>query len=196
VIEIDLADIKEPIVCCPNDPDDAKFLSEVAGTKIDEAFIGSCMTNIGHFRAAAKLLGGKRDIPVKLWVAPPTKMDESELIKEGHYAAFGAAGARTEMPGCSLCMGNQAQVREGATVMSTSTRNFPNRLGKNTNVFLGSAELAAILTPSPCGRGVRRSARQCRAFSYASKCWSSRIARRLASNRECPPPAMKPLAPP
>lgn len=144
VIEIDLADIKEPIVCCPNDPDDAKFMSEVAGTKIDEAFIGSCMTNIGHFRAAAKLLGGARDIPVKLWVAPPTKMDQDELMKEGHYAAFGTAGARTEMPGCSLCMGNQAQVREGATVMSTSTRNFPNRLGKNTNVFLGSAELAAI----------------------------------------------------
>ncbi len=144
VIEIDLADIKEPIVCCPNDPDDAKFLSDVQGTKIDEAFIGSCMTNIGHFRAAAKLLGGQRDIPVKLWVAPPTKMDQDELIKEGHYAAFGTAGARTEMPGCSLCMGNQAQVREGATVISTSTRNFPNRLGKNTNVFLGSAELAAI----------------------------------------------------
>ncbi|WP_140627830.1 bifunctional aconitate hydratase 2/2-methylisocitrate dehydratase [Methylibium rhizosphaerae] len=144
VIEIDLADIKEPIVCCPNDPDDAKFMSEVAGTKIDEAFIGSCMTNIGHFRAAAKLLGGARDIPVKLWVAPPTKMDQNELVKEGHYATFGTAGARTEMPGCSLCMGNQAQVREGATVMSTSTRNFPNRLGKNTNVFLGSAELAAV----------------------------------------------------
>ena len=144
VIEIDLADIKEPIVCCPNDPDDAKFMSEVAGTQIDEAFIGSCMTNIGHFRAAAKVLGSARDIPVKLWVAPPTKMDESELIKEGHYATFGAAGARTEMPGCSLCMGNQAQVKEGATVMSTSTRNFPNRLGKNTNVFLGSAELAAV----------------------------------------------------
>jgi aconitate hydratase 2/2-methylisocitrate dehydratase len=144
VIEIDLADIKEPILCCPNDPDDAKFLSQVAGTKIDEAFIGSCMTNIGHFRAAATLLGGQRDIPVKLWVAPPTKMDESELIKEGHYAAFGASGARTEMPGCSLCMGNQAQVKEGATVVSTSTRNFPNRLGKNTQVFLASAELAAI----------------------------------------------------
>jgi aconitate hydratase 2 / 2-methylisocitrate dehydratase len=144
VIEIDLADIKEPIVCCPNDPDDAKFLSEVSGTKIDEAFIGSCMTNIGHFRAAAKVLGTQRDIPVKLWVAPPTKMDESELIKEGHYATFGSAGARTEMPGCSLCMGNQAQVREGATVVSTSTRNFPNRLGKNTNVFLTSAELAAV----------------------------------------------------
>ncbi len=144
VLEIDMDTIKEPILCCPNDPDDAKFLSEVAGTKIDEAFIGSCMTNIGHFRAAAKLLGGQRDIPVKLWVAPPTKMDETELIKEGHYANFGAAGARTEMPGCSLCMGNQAQVREGATVVSTSTRNFPNRLGKNTNVFLASAELAAI----------------------------------------------------
>jgi len=144
VIEIDLADIQEPILCCPNDPDDAKFLSEVAGTPIDEAFLGSCMTNIGHFRAAAKLLGGSRDIPVKLWVAPPTKMDESELIKEGHYASFGAAGARTEMPGCSLCMGNQAQVREGATVVSTSTRNFPNRLGKNANVFLASAELTAI----------------------------------------------------
>lgn len=144
VIEIDLADIKEPIVCCPNDPDDAKFMSEVQGTQIDEAFIGSCMTNIGHFRAAAKLLSGARDIPVKLWVAPPTKMDQNELIKEGHYATFGTAGARTEMPGCSLCMGNQAQVREGATVMSTSTRNFPNRLGKNTNVFLGSAELAAV----------------------------------------------------
>ena len=144
VLEIDMNSITEPILCCPNDPDDAKFLSEVAGTKIDEAFIGSCMTNIGHFRAASKLLEGKRDIPVKLWVAPPTKMDQSELTKEGHYANFGAAGARTEMPGCSLCMGNQAQVREGATVVSTSTRNFPNRLGKNTNVFLASAELAAI----------------------------------------------------
>ncbi|WP_288254107.1 bifunctional aconitate hydratase 2/2-methylisocitrate dehydratase [uncultured Hydrogenophaga sp.] len=144
VIEIDLNELKEPVLCCPNDPDDAKLLSDVAGTKIDEAFIGSCMTNIGHFRAAAKLLGGQRDIPVKLWVAPPTKMDQNELIKEGHYAAFGTAGARTEMPGCSLCMGNQAQVREGATVVSTSTRNFPNRLGKNTNVFLASAELAAI----------------------------------------------------
>jgi len=144
VIEIDLAEIKEPILCCPNDPDDAKFLSDVAGTKIDEVFIGSCMTNIGHFRAASKLLEGKRDIPVKLWVAPPTKMDAAELTKEGHYGTFGTAGARMEMPGCSLCMGNQAQVREGATVVSTSTRNFPNRLGKNTNVFLASAELASI----------------------------------------------------
>jgi len=144
VIEIDLADIHEPIVACPNDPDDVKTLSDVAGAKIDEVFIGSCMTNIGHFRAASKLLEGKRDIPVKLWVAPPTKMDAHQLTEEGHYGVFGQAGARTEMPGCSLCMGNQAQVREGATVMSTSTRNFPNRLGKNTNVYLGSAELAAI----------------------------------------------------
>jgi aconitate hydratase 2/2-methylisocitrate dehydratase len=144
VIEIDLAEITEPIVACPNDPDDVKTLSDVAGAKIDEVFIGSCMTNIGHFRAASKLLEGKRDIPVKLWVAPPTKMDARQLTEEGHYGVFGSAGARTEMPGCSLCMGNQAQVREGATVMSTSTRNFPNRLGKNTNVYLGSAELAAI----------------------------------------------------
>ena len=144
VIDINLDDIKEPIVCCPNDPDDAKSLSDVVNTPIDEVFIGSCMTNIGHFRAAAKLLGTQRDIPVRLWVAPPTKMDQDELVKEGHYAAFGNAGARTEMPGCSLCMGNQAQVREGATVMSTSTRNFPNRLGKNAQVFLGSAELAAV----------------------------------------------------
>ena len=144
VIDINLDEIIEPIVCCPNDPDDAKTLSDVSGAKIDEVFIGSCMTNIGHFRAAAKLLEGKRDIPTRLWVAPPTKMDAAELTKEGHYGTFGAAGARMEMPGCSLCMGNQAQVREGATVMSTSTRNFPNRLGKNSNVYLGSAELAAI----------------------------------------------------
>lgn len=144
VIEIDLSEIKEPIVCCPNDPDDAKTLSDVAGAKIDEVFIGSCMTNIGHFRAASKLLEGKRDIPVKLWMAPPTKMDAQQLTEEGHYGVFGNAGARMEMPGCSLCMGNQAQVKEGATVMSTSTRNFPNRLGKNANVYLGSAELSAI----------------------------------------------------
>jgi aconitate hydratase 2/2-methylisocitrate dehydratase len=144
VIEIDLAGITEPIVCCPNDPDDAKPLSAVAGTAIDEVFIGSCMTNIGHFRAASRLLEGRRDLPVKLWLAPPTRMDAAELTREGHYGVFGAAGARTEMPGCSLCMGNQAQVREGATVMSTSTRNFPNRLGKNAQVYLGSAELAAI----------------------------------------------------
>jgi aconitate hydratase 2/2-methylisocitrate dehydratase len=144
VIEIDLAEIHEPIVACPNDPDDVKTLSAVAGAAIDEVFIGSCMTNIGHFRAASKLLEGKRDIPVKLWVAPPTKMDQKQLTEEGHYGVLGTAGARMEMPGCSLCMGNQAQVREGATVFSTSTRNFPNRLGKNANVYLGSAELAAI----------------------------------------------------
>ncbi len=144
VIEIDLAEIHEPIVACPNDPDDVKTLSEVAGSKIDEVFIGSCMTNIGHFRAASKLLESKRDIPVKLWMAPPTKMDAKQLSDEGHYGVLGAAGARMEMPGCSLCMGNQAQVKEGATVFSTSTRNFPNRLGKNSNVYLGSAELAAI----------------------------------------------------
>ena len=144
VIEIDLAQVHEPLLACPNDPDDVKTLSDVAGTRIDEVFIGSCMTNIGHFRAAAKLLEGKRDIPTRLWVAPPTKMDASELTKEGVYGTFGTAGARMEMPGCSLCMGNQAQVREGATVFSTSTRNFPNRLGRNSNVFLGSAELAAI----------------------------------------------------
>jgi aconitate hydratase 2/2-methylisocitrate dehydratase len=144
VIDIDLAGIHEPIVACPNDPDDVKTLSEVAGAKIDEVFIGSCMTNIGHFRAASKLLEGKRDIPVKLWVAPPTKMDAKQLTEEGHYGVLGTAGARMEMPGCSLCMGNQAQVKEGATVFSTSTRNFPNRLGKNSNVYLGSAELASI----------------------------------------------------
>ena len=144
VIDIDLAEIHEPIVACPNDPDDCKTLSEVAGAKIDEVFIGSCMTNIGHFRAASKLLEGKRDLPTKLWIAPPTKMDAQELTEEGHYGVFGSAGARTEMPGCSLCMGNQAQVKAGATVMSTSTRNFPNRLGKDTFVYLGSAELAAI----------------------------------------------------
>ena len=144
VIEIDLADIHEPIVACPNDPDDVKTLADVAGSKIDEVFIGSCMTNIGHFRAASKLLENKRDIPVKLWVAPPTKMDAHQLSEEGHYGVLGSAGALMEMPGCSLCMGNQAQVKEGATVFSTSTRNFPNRLGKNSNVYLGSAELAAI----------------------------------------------------
>ena len=144
VIEIDLNEIQEPIVCCPNDPDDAKFLSEVAGTKIDEVFVGSCMTNIGHFRAAGKILEGKKDLPVRLWMAPPTKMDAAELTKEGYYATLGGAGARMEMPGCSLCMGNQAQIKEGSTAMSTSTRNFPNRLGKNTNVFLGSAELSAV----------------------------------------------------
>ncbi|KAF0113542.1 MAG: aconitate hydratase 2 / 2-methylisocitrate dehydratase [Hyphomonadaceae bacterium] len=144
ILEIDMNEIKEPILCAPNDPDDAKLLSEVAGTKIDEVFIGSCMTNIGHFRAASLLLKGKNEIPTRLWVVPPTKMDASELTKEGHYATFGSVGARVEMPGCSLCMGNQARVHEGATVVSTSTRNFPNRLGKDANVFLASAELSAI----------------------------------------------------
>ena len=144
VIEIDLADIKEPIVACPNDPDDVKVLSEVAGTKIDEVFIGSCMTNIGHFRAAGKILEGKSDIPTRLWIAPPTRMDAMMLTEEGYYGVLGKSGARMEMPGCSLCMGNQAQVRKGSTAMSTSTRNFPNRLGIDTQVYLGSAELAAI----------------------------------------------------
>lgn len=144
VIEIDLADIKEPIVACPNDPDDVKVLSEVAGDKIDEVFIGSCMTNIGHFRAAGKVLAGQSDIPTRLWIAPPTKMDALILTEEGYYSVLGKAGARMEMPGCSLCMGNQAQVRKGSTAMSTSTRNFPNRLGIDTRVYLGSAELSAV----------------------------------------------------
>ena len=144
VIEIDLADVKEPIVACPNDPDDVKLLSEVAGDKIDEVFIGSCMTNIGHFRAAGKVLDGKTDIPTRLWIAPPTKMDAMILNEEGYYGVLGKSGARMEMPGCSLCMGNQAQIRKGSTAMSTSTRNFPNRLGIDTRVYLGSAELAAV----------------------------------------------------
>lgn len=144
IIEIDLKDIKEPIVACPNDPDDVKLLSNVAGNKIEEVFIGSCMTNIGHYRAAGKVLEGQHDMPTRLWVCPPTKMDEHQLTIEGYYSIFGAAGARTEMPGCSLCMGNQARVRDNAVVMSTSTRNFPNRLGNNADVYLGSAELAAV----------------------------------------------------
>jgi aconitate hydratase 2 / 2-methylisocitrate dehydratase len=144
VIEIDLADVTEPIVACPNDPDDVKVLSEVAGDKIDEVFIGSCMTNIGHFRAAGKVLEGKSDIPTRLWIAPPTKMDAMILNEEGYYGVLGKSGARMEMPGCSLCMGNQAQIRKGSTAMSTSTRNFPNRLGIDTRVYLGSAELAAM----------------------------------------------------
>ncbi|WP_353571988.1 bifunctional aconitate hydratase 2/2-methylisocitrate dehydratase [Candidatus Albibeggiatoa sp. nov. BB20] len=144
VIEIDLSDIKEPILACPNDPDDVKLLSEVAGTKIDEVFIGSCMTNIGHYRAAAKVLEGQGTVPTRMWVTPPTRMDEHQLIEEGAYSTFGAAGARTEMPGCSLCMGNQARVGDNTTVVSTSTRNFPNRLGTGANVYLGSAELAAV----------------------------------------------------
>jgi aconitate hydratase 2/2-methylisocitrate dehydratase len=144
VIEIDLADVKEPILACPNDPDDVKILSEVAGEKIDEVFIGSCMTNIGHFRAAGKVLEGKTDIPTRLWIAPPTKMDAMILNEEGYYAILGKSGARMEMPGCSLCMGNQAQIKKGSTAVSTSTRNFPNRLGIDTRVFLSSAELAAV----------------------------------------------------
>lgn len=144
VIEIDLAEVTEPIVACPNDPDDVKLLSEVAGDKIDEVFIGSCMTNIGHFRAAGKVLDGKSDIPTRLWIAPPTKMDAMILNEEGYYGVLGKSGARMEMPGCSLCMGNQAQIRKGSTAMSTSTRNFPNRLGIDTRVYLGSAELAAM----------------------------------------------------
>lgn len=144
VIDIDMNDIKEPILACPNDPDDVKFLSEVAGDKIDEVFIGSCMTNIGHFRAAGKVLEGKSDIPTRLWIAPPTKMDQHILTEEGYYGVLGRTGARMEMPGCSLCMGNQAQIRKGSTAVSTSTRNFPNRLGIDTRVYLSSAELAAV----------------------------------------------------
>ncbi|MFP1729932.1 bifunctional aconitate hydratase 2/2-methylisocitrate dehydratase [Lonsdalea quercina] len=145
VIEIDLADVTEPILCAPNDPDDARLLSAVANSKIDEVFIGSCMTNIGHFRAAGKLLEQhKGQLPTRLWMAPPTKMDAAQLTEEGYYSVFGKSGARVEIPGCSLCMGNQARVADGATVVSTSTRNFPNRLGDGANVYLASAEMAAI----------------------------------------------------
>lgn len=145
IIDIDLAEIKEPILACPNDPDDVKLLSEVAGAKIDEVFIGSCMTNIGHFRAAGKLLDGTdEELSTRLWIVPPTKMDEHQLMEEGYYSIFGKKGARTEMPGCSLCMGNQARVAAGCTVVSTSTRNFPNRLGDGANVYLSSAEVAAV----------------------------------------------------
>ncbi|MCP4414271.1 MAG: bifunctional aconitate hydratase 2/2-methylisocitrate dehydratase [Gammaproteobacteria bacterium] len=144
VIEIDLTEIDEPILACPNDPDDVKKLSDVADTPIDEVFIGSCMTNIGHYRAAGKLLEKTSAIPTRLWIAPPTKMDEHQLMQEGYYNTFANAGARTEMPGCSLCMGNQARVAADSTVVSTSTRNFPNRLGDNADVYLASAELAAV----------------------------------------------------
>ena len=155
IIEIDLANIHEPILCAPNDPDDAVLLSQVAETKIDEVFVGSCMTNIGHFRALGKILDKfTAALPTRLWVAPPTKMDKDQLTEEGYYGIFGRVGARIEIPGCSLCMGNQARVAEGATVVSTSTRNFPNRLGTNANVYLASAELAAVAAllgrlPSP-----------------------------------------------
>ncbi|MEB3283170.1 MAG: bifunctional aconitate hydratase 2/2-methylisocitrate dehydratase [Lyngbya sp.] len=143
IIEVNLNEIKEPIVAAPNDPDNVKLMSECAGDKIDEVFIGSCMTNIGHYRAAAKVLEGEK-VKVRLWVCPPTRMDEQQLRNEGVYGVFAAAGARTEMPGCSLCMGNQARVEDGATVMSTSTRNFNNRMGKDARVYLGSAELSAV----------------------------------------------------
>jgi len=145
VIEIDLAGVTEPIVCAPNDPDDARLLSEVAGDSVDEVFIGSCMTNIGHFRAAGKLLRQHRGtVSTRMWIVPPTRMDEHQLMEEGYYNIFGSAGARTEMPGCSLCMGNQARVAANSTVLSTSTRNFPNRLGDGADVYLTSAELAAV----------------------------------------------------
>tara|TARA_B100001105_G_scaffold132735_1_gene106202 strand:+ start:33 stop:1871 length:1839 start_codon:yes stop_codon:yes gene_type:complete len=144
IIEIDLNEIKEPLLACPNDPDDVKPLSEVTGTKIDEVFIGSCMTNIGHFRAAAQLLSKASSIPTRLWISPPTKMDEHQLMEEGVYNVFAQAGARTEMPGCSLCMGNQARIAPNSTCVSTSTRNFPNRLGDGADVYLASAELAAV----------------------------------------------------
>lgn len=144
VIEIDIADVKEPLLCCPNDPDDIKPLSEVATTKVDEVFIGSCMTNIGHYRAAAEILDGQANVPVRLWISPATKMDETKLIQEGIYSIFGKTGARMEMPGCSLCMGNQARIAPSSTCISTSTRNFPNRIGDGADVYLGSAELAAV----------------------------------------------------
>ena len=150
IIEIDLSEIKEPIVAAPNDPDNIKLLSEVAGDKIDEIFIGSCMTNIGHYRAAAKVLEGVPPVSSRLWICPPTRMDEHQLKEEGIYGIFGASGARTEMPGCSLCMGNQARVGDNTTVFSTSTRNFNNRMGKGAQVYLGSAELAAACALLGC----------------------------------------------
>ena len=144
IIEINLDEIKEPLIACPNDPDNIKPLSEIAGNKIDEVFIGSCMTNIGHYRAAARVLEDTDKIPTRLWIVPPTRMDETELKKEGVYEVFNKVGARTEVPGCSLCMGNQARVDDGAHVFSTSTRNFDNRMGKDAQVYLGSAELSAV----------------------------------------------------
>ncbi|MEH2414792.1 bifunctional aconitate hydratase 2/2-methylisocitrate dehydratase [Nostoc sp.] len=144
IIEIDLNEIKEPIVAAPNDPDNVKLLSEVANDPVQEVFVGSCMTNIGHYRATAKVLEGAGEVKTRLWISPPTRMDEHQLKEEGVYSIFGAAGARTEIPGCSLCMGNQARVADGTTVFSTSTRNFNNRMGKDARVYLGSAELAAV----------------------------------------------------
>tara|TARA_B100000787_G_scaffold162159_1_gene142591 strand:- start:558 stop:1211 length:654 start_codon:yes stop_codon:yes gene_type:complete len=144
ILDIDLNSVTEPLIACPNDPDNIKKLSDIANNQIDEVFIGSCMTNIGHYRAAAKVLEGKTDIKSKLWIAPPTRMDESQLKKEGIYSTFDSVGARTEVPGCSLCMGNQARVEDNAAVFSTSTRNFDNRMGKGAQVYLGSAELAAL----------------------------------------------------
>ena len=154
VLEINLEDIKEPIVACPNDPDDVKLLSEVDGDRIDEIFIGSCMTNIGHFRAAGKIFDGAGYLNTRIWLTPPTKMDRAQLLREGYYSVYASVGARTEIPGCSLCMGNQARVKPGATIISTSTRNFDNRMGDNTRVYLGSAELTAVAAlsgrlPSP-----------------------------------------------
>ena len=163
VIEIDLNQICEPIVCCPNDPDDAKLLSEVSGDTVDDVFIGSCMTNIGHFRAAGKLLDEADKINTRFWICPPTRMDAHTLMEEGYYNIYGKAGARTEMPGCSLCMGNQARVLAGATVLSTSTRNFPNRLGDGANVYLTSAELASV------GGILGRLPTRDEYFSYAKK---------------------------
>ena len=163
VIEIDLNQICEPIVCCPNDPDDAKLLSEVSGDTVDDVFIGSCMTNIGHFRAAGKLLDEADEINTRFWICPPTRMDAHTLMEEGYYNIYGKAGARTEMPGCSLCMGNQARVLAGSTVLSTSTRNFPNRLGDGANVYLTSAELASV------GGILGRLPTRDEYFSYAKK---------------------------
>ncbi|MEK6749964.1 MAG: bifunctional aconitate hydratase 2/2-methylisocitrate dehydratase, partial [Pseudomonadota bacterium] len=144
IVEIDLNKITEPLLACPNDPDDIKPLSQVAGDHVDEVFIGSCMTNIGHYRAAGKILEDAANVPTRMWIVPPTRMDQHQLIEEGYYSIFGKVGARTEVPGCSLCMGNQARVKDGATVVSTSTRNFPNRMGKDARVYLASAELSAV----------------------------------------------------
>jgi aconitate hydratase 2/2-methylisocitrate dehydratase len=143
-VEVNLSDIREPILACPNDPDDVRLLSDIAGTPIDEVFIGSCMTGISHFHEVAQILENKKNLPVRLWMTPPTRIDAQKLKTDGLFSVFGAAGARIETPGCSLCMGNQGRVADGTTVISTSTRNFPNRMGDDTQVYLGSAQLAAI----------------------------------------------------